>query len=1131
MSALAVLLALFSVAGAQAPPKPAEAAKTPASTPARKVPKPAPPPVTSLEVVVTNPTGKPVEGAFVMAVPAQGAYRAFGGLAPEKVRSTVTGREGKARLESLPPGPWNVTVHARGFVTQPTRRVASGPIAVRLERGGVITGVVREGEGNRPIAAARVAVESNLSTPEGWSAEATRNETVTDAEGRFRLEGIGRAPVRLSARARGLGRAERSGVRAGASVELFLFPGSTLAGTVRDDGARPVKGATVRAAGDTSWNAPPAERTDERGEFELAGIAPGEYTVVAREGGRAPGIASVVVEPEGEATVSLTVSDGGYVTGRIVDPTGRPLPGRVRLEVFEDRGLPDFASDGVAAEARADGTFALGPVPLGSLGIGVSAPGHASRRVDALIPARARTVDVGDVALDPGLAIRGRVRDRQGDAIDGATVRALGQEPGEAGEAEATSGPDGRFDLGGLRPGRHQVSASAPGFATAFVTAEAGGEPVDVVMDAGGTIAGRVVDAEGSAVEEAQVTAQAEGESRGPGGYHGARADEGDGRFLIPDVAPGTYELGARASGRGEAARAGVRVAPGRTTDVGTLALARGGTVQGVVVDSEGRGIPGATVHADRDANRRTGELETQTGSTGAFELTGVPIGPVHVSARHLSYAASAPVVAEVDPEKENSPVRIVLARGGRVEGRALHRDGRPFTGGRVHAWSLDGRGSGGGWEAAPIDGDGSFVMEHVPAGRMKLDLMAFTPSSPMVSGMGGGNILTTVASREVEIRDGETVSVDLALRDVVMSGRVTRGGQPEAGVLVGVMSGQGSSVMAWVGPPAARAVAPSGPPPLNAVTREDGSYELLVFTPGLALVQMRSGGQQHPGRQVEIPDTDRFPLDLEIGGVTVSGLVVDRETGEPVPEAYVSLLPAEGQKTQGGSAQCGLDGRFSVSAEPGEYRLQARARDRQPALLPLSVGPSGLSDLRVEMDRGLQISGRLVDSAGRAAPGFLILVTPADGEGSGHADSGADGSFRIGGLGSTPHALVGGSELAGYAFRPGVIPGGEPLALTLRPAGRIRVRVVDPAGQPVREAYPRVEAVDGVRVRMPGRTSGPTDANGLYELACPPGAVEVVARGEKGTGRGTVTVPPGGTVSLTIVLQKEAPKGSGLEL
>ena len=125
MSALVVALALFAVAGAQAPPKPVEAAKTPA-------PKPLHPPVTSLDVTVVDPAGKPVEGAFVMAVPLQGAYRSFGGLAPEKVRSTVTGREGKARLESLPPGPWNVTSPPRPVSATVTPRAERSSSPARM---------------------------------------------------------------------------------------------------------------------------------------------------------------------------------------------------------------------------------------------------------------------------------------------------------------------------------------------------------------------------------------------------------------------------------------------------------------------------------------------------------------------------------------------------------------------------------------------------------------------------------------------------------------------------------------------------------------------------------------------------------------------------------------------------------------------------------------------------------------------------------------------------------------------------------------------------------------------------------------------------------------------------------------
>jgi hypothetical protein len=588
-------------------------------------------------------------------------------------------------------------------------------------------------------------------------------------------------------------------------------------------------------------------------------------------------------------------------------------------------------------------------------------------------------------------------------------------------------------------------------------------------------------------------------------------------------VAAGTYSLEVRAASRGEASMAGVRVAAGRTTTVGTITLRRGGVVQGVVVDAEGNGIPGATVGAERDANRRTGELRTQTGSNGAFELRGVPIGNVLVSASHPAYAEGRPVPATVDPEREPAPVRLVLLRGGRLEGRALYRDGRAFAGGRVSYYPVDPQGAGMRWETAPIAPDGTFVLDHVPAGRIMVTLMAFAPSSPMVKG-SSANILTSVASREVEVREGETSPVDLSLRDVVVSGRVTRAGQPEPGVLVSVMSGPGSSVMTWVGPTAARAVA-AGPPPMAATTRDDGAYELLVFAPGRAQVDMQGGGQRHPPREVEIPDVDRFELDLEIGGATVSGIVVDRETGEPVPEASVGLETAGEVRTRAGGAESGPDGRFSIAAEPGEYRLGAWARDRQPASIPVTVGPAGLADARLELERGLEIRGRLLDASGRPAPGYLVLVTPADGEGTGHADSGPDGSFRIGGLGPKPHAIVGGSELAGYAFRSGVTAGGEPLTLTLRPAGHIAVRVVDPAGQPVRDAYPRVETIDGARVRMAGRGSGPTDASGAYDLAAPAGTVEVSVRADAGAGRGSVSVRPGETTPLTVVLQPPAPK------
>jgi hypothetical protein len=421
-----------------------------------------------------------------------------------------------------------------------------------------------------------------------------------------------------------------------------------------------------------------------------------------------------------------------------------------------------------------------------------------------------------------------------------------------------------------------------------------------------------------------------------------------------------------------------------------------------------------------------------------------------------------------------------------------------------------------------PIGPDGAFVADHVMPGRAMLELMAFASASPMMSG-SSENILSSVVSRELEVREGETTQVDLALRDVVVEGRVTRGAEPEPGVVVSVMSAAGSSMMTWVGPRVARTLL-AGPQPLATTTREDGRYELLVFAPGRAYVEVVGGGQRHAAREVDIPDADRFELDIALGAASVSGIVVDRASGSPVPEATLSLLKADG-KSDGGGGESGADGRFTIAADPGEYDLYARAPDRAPATQRLSVGTGGLSDVRVELERGQEIRGRLVDAAGRAAAGLLVLATTADGEPGGHANSGPDGTFRFGGLAAKPYGIVSGSELAGYAVRSSVRPGGEPLTLTLQPAGRVVVRVVDAASQPVANAFPRVETVDGARVRMPGRVSGPTDPEGLFTLSCPSGVVEVVARDAKRLGRASVPVAPGATVPLTIVLGADAAK------
>jgi len=151
-------------------------------------------------------------------------------------------------------------------------------------------------------------------------------------------------------------------------------------------------------------------------------------------------------------------------------------------------------------------------------------------------------------------------------------------------------------------------------------------------------------------------------------------------------------------------------------------------------------------------------------------------------------------------------------------------------------------------------------------------------------------------------------------------------------------------------------------------------------------------------------------------------------------------------------------------------------------------------------------------------------VAADAAGDWGGYADTLADGSFRIDGLGAQPYTLETGGDLPGWAVRGGVTPGDEPVTLALRPGGRIAVRVLSADGQPIKDAYPEVRRIGGLPVVMPGG-SGSTDASGFVEIGAPTGLLEVEVGTGALTGRGTVTVRAGETAPLSVVLQPEPKK------
>jgi hypothetical protein len=434
-------------------------------------------------------------------------------------------------------------------------------------------------------------------------------------------------------------------------------------------------------------------------------------------------------------------------------------------------------------------------------------------------------------------------------------------------------------------------------------------------------------------------------------------------------------------------------------------------------------------------------------------------------------------------------------------------RDGTPLAGANV--WVTPERlteeapflHDGGGH--ARVEADGSFLVERLPDGPVTARL-ASPRDGPFLGDL----------EQKARVVDGETTTVAFIVREILVTGRVTRAGTGVPKVRVTVNAGEMPG--APYGPKAPPAGV--GPQPLTSVTRDDGSYELLVFEtgPSTGLVSSLDGAVRYAVRQGTVPDADRFELDFTLRGVPVSGVVVDKDTGEVLEHAQVGLRTKEGR--EGGNARSGSDGRFSLEVEPSDYVFAVGVDGYAFVEGERNVGPAGLVDWRVEMVRGQKLHGRVVDGAGRAAPGVPLLAYATGAMGlADFTVSSDDGGFRFDRLQAAPCDVAAASPL-GIAIRRDASPGEKDVLLTLSPAGRVHLAIVDGQGVPVANARARVAALDGRPVLLPLNTPA-SDAAGALELAAPLGTVEVEAEKDGRGGRITVTVEGGATAATRVVL------------
>jgi protocatechuate 3,4-dioxygenase beta subunit len=1052
-------------------------------------PRPSPTPTPALEISVKGPDGKPVADARLLVVERGSSER------PREGRSDP---QGAFRLTLSRDVPLDVRVEAPGLAPANLEKVRAGtPLLVALTRGGAIEGSVRDAAG-RPVPEARVVAREQLSR-QAVDPTLPLVETRSGKDGRFRLEGLPTGRLTVTATARSLGRAELRDLRAGGRADLVLASGAWLAGRVTDGSTRPVAGARVRVAGEDPLPAvPPAAGTDADGRYEISGLAAGIYDVLVSSAGLAPVLVPrVAVQRQAGAGLDVVLEKGSRVEGRVVDADGKPRAAQVWLAELDGRANRALA-DLVRTEADARGRFGLERLPAGSHALLVRAAGRAAQRVEVSVAADEPLVDLGDVVLETGLALRGRVHDAAGTAIADARVVAVRMVATRFEELETRSAGDGTFAFSGLLNGPHWLRVTAAGFASASRTVPAGRDDVDLTLVPGGSIEGQVVDEADRPVESFRVSAT------GRSSDHEGRleANAGDGRFRLDDLAPDSYVVEVSAPERAPGLASNVAVVAGRSRDLGKIRLGAGLTLRGTVVDSAGAGQAGAMVQAVES----TGDPQSwnapggPSGVGGSFEIKGLAAGTYDVVASHPDFVTGRAQGLDLAAGRPAPEVRVVLTRGGSVEGRAHHR-GTPIAGATVQV-------TGAGQQpfdwlrrvVATTGGDGTFRAERVPAGPVKVQLIQDK---------------TRLLEVDAQVAEGEATAVELALRDVLVHGRVTRGGEPAPGLSMRLLA------------PDAMGRAPDtpggAPTYLSAITDGEGNYRLLVPRPGSYTGVF--GNLDSPlgeRRPLEIADAEDVSLDIDLSAAALSGRVVDKATGRGLPDARLWASPSPPVPGRSGSARSGPDGSFTVRLQPGAYRLSVNC-DEHAGWQGDVEAPS--VDLRVELETGAVLEGRLVDAGGRGVGGTEIDATPAQGH-EAWTTSRPDGSFRFGDLGAMPYALAAATEDGRFAVALAVTPGDSGVNLVLRPGGRVRLRVVDPEGQPIRAAYGNVESLAGVPLQIPFLSSAAqSDASGWMVVPAPAGPVQLgISAKDRENGTLSVQVPEGQEVSAEVTLQPKAP-------
>lgn len=555
-----------------------------------------------------------------------------------------------------------------------------------------------------------------------WSAGERLGEPVhCDREGNYRLE-LARAPATVAVEilVPGYLRAVLEATPAsGAEVTLptvALGPASHLTGQVIDGRGQPVADVRIQARPRPDLGEPEPWRivSAADGRFRLDTLPSGPIVLEASRDGYAP----TVVESVAPEDAVIVVLDGlRDLAGDVLGTPEQVAHARVRIEgssIWPPLEIP----------VAADGSFVVPNVTEGIYGLVAEAPADRPGAPEyASIPLENVTPDMQvSLALIEALRVPVQVRDPQGAPVAGARVTLGGSSIGILQRIQET-GADGVASVGPVVPGPYLVHADADGYLPSETIAvdaqiDVPLPTIELTLVKPGRILGQVVDEDGQSVVGAQVDVESDvlyspgealvrartlsallvggslgvtsglvppiplfdEETTGPW-IEGRAQSDGEGRFFLDGLVPGTYRLRAIHERHAASAVIVIPLRPGELRGDVLLILQRGQPLTGRLRDTNGQPIAGARVELDDGLIVFTDEL-------GVFDA-GLHRGPRRLVVRA---PGMIPQVIEANiGERAVDLERTLSPATGAIEGRLRDANGRPIMGARIALFPDDG--------------------------------------------------------------------------------------------------------------------------------------------------------------------------------------------------------------------------------------------------------------------------------------------------------------------------------------------------------------------------------------------------------------------------------------------------------